>query len=138
MGAKDQKVSKNKDLIAALPDKMEGVEMIFQGETLTVDLLKKTSKSGTSQYYTPISEDFTEDMIRMYFPQMGAAGFVPSESEVKELLLGESVEVGDLVSNAGKNYSMEFTFKPDTKGVGSGGKEMPFYGDWEKEFPNSK
>lgn len=139
MGLKDERIRDNKEAIEALPEKIEGVEMLLpDGSSDMIDLVKGESKSGKSSFYTVIHEEFEEGQIKMFIPQMGLAGFVPTVDEIKELFKGESVTCNSLVSNAGKNYSMSFSFNPYEKDSGSDGKQMPFLGLWEKEFANKK
>lgn len=137
MGTRDKRVAENKKFVEELPETLTGVEMIMpDGSIETVELKKGVSKSGKSHFYTVIHDEFDEGQIKMFFPQMGEAGFVPTEDEVRKLLIGEKVRCEKLVSNAGKEYKMEFSFSPFERDSGSNGKEMPFMGLWEKDFAN--
>ena len=132
MGLRDETIAKNKQRMDALPLKIENAEMVFDGETVQVELRRIESKSGKSVGYTPVCDDFPEGMIRMYVPIFGMAGFVPTEDEVKALFKGEVISAKGLCSNKGSLYDKDhIQFVPHIKAVASDGKEMPFHGTWD-------
>ncbi|MDU4493560.1 MAG: hypothetical protein E7I84_12420, partial [Staphylococcus warneri] len=78
-----KKVSENIDKIKALDNIISNIDFKIKDETIQIDLIKKqitNYKNETKTIYTLNHEEFpeSENIIRLYLPLMGDAGYVPN------------------------------------------------------------
>lgn len=138
---KKQKQKMNIDKINELPKEISNVEMVVKGETIIVNLIKKSQKNRENidkYFYTVDHEEFPEsyNVIRLYLPLMGVYGYVPTEKEIIDLFKEKSLKTEDnaFMSGMGKTYSLaSIDFKPFAENVVKG-KKLGFYGEVVPEF----
>lgn len=139
-----KKVSENIDKIKALDNVISNIDFKIKDETIQIDLIKKqvtNYKNETKTIYTLNHEEFpeSENIIRLYLPLMGDAGYVPNEEEIIKLFQGESITPPNdaFVSKNSKTYSLEaFEFKPLSENLYKG--KIAFYGEAVPHFPKRK
>ncbi|MDU4468617.1 MAG: hypothetical protein E7J02_08790 [Staphylococcus warneri] len=139
-----KKVSENIDKIKALDNIISNIDFKIKDETIQIDLIKKqitNYKNETKTIYTLNHEEFpeSENIIRLYLPLMGDAGYVPNEEEIVKLFQGESITPPNdaFVSKNSKTYSLEaFEFKPLSENLYKG--KIAFYGEAVPHFPKRK
>lgn len=139
-----KKVSENIDKIKALDNIISNIDFKIKDETIQIDLIKKqvtNYKNETKTIYTLNHEEFpeSENIIRLYLPLMGDAGYVPNEEEIIKLFQGESITPPNdaFVSKNSKTYSLEaFEFKPLSENLYKG--KIAFYGEAVPHFPKRK
>lgn len=139
-----KKVSENIDKIKALDNVISNIDFKIKDETIQIDLIKKqvtNYKNETKTIYTLNHEEFpeSENIIRLYLPLMGDAGYVPNEEEIIKLFQGESITPPNdaFVSKNSNIYSLEaFEFKPLSENLYKG--KIAFYGEAVPHFPKRK
>lgn len=137
MGLKEQQSSKNKEKIAALPERIENVKMVTDKGDYEVAVVKKQIKNGKGEMKNILTvdhEDFPADknIIRMYLPLMGEFGHVPSEDEIHKLFGGESIKPTMVSANKGTEYTPTVTFSPLAEKEFNG--RIIYYGDSNMSF----
>lgn len=140
----NEKKNDNKKILSDLPNVIEGGQLIVEGETLAIKLIKKemtNNKKQSKVFYTVDHEEFPEsyNVIRLYLPIMGEAGYVPTEDEIKELFRGDSIIPPEnaFLSSKGRAYSLaSVKFNPLAENVvPKTGKKLNFYGEMVPTFP---
>lgn len=139
-----KKTSENISKIKALNNEISDVEFYVGNETITVNLIKKTVKNYKNEVKTIFTVDHDEfpesdNVIRLYLPIMGDAGYVPTEEEIIQLFQGKSIvpPTNAFISKNSKPYSLQkFEFKPFSENLYKG--KVMFYGESVPYFPERK
>lgn len=113
MSERDLKIKENIDLVNQLPDEINNVPFKFKSEELIGNVKKRMFKSGKGANLTIEHVDFPNGILGMMVPFMGAAGYVPSEEEIKRLLIGDEIKATKLLSKQGKEYDARLAFTAD-------------------------
>lgn len=139
-----KKISENIKKLDALKDVISNVEFPINDEVIQIDLIKKkvtNYKNETKTIYTVNHEEFpeSENIIRLYLPLMGDAGYVPSEEEIIKLFKREKIYPSEnaFISKNSKSYSLDaFEFKPLSENTYKG--KVAYYGEAVPHFPERK
>lgn len=112
---KDQRIKYNKERIEALPETMDGFQIKLgdEMEDVVVTKFQGTSKAGRSYTRLDIDcESFPKGNLSIFLPLMGAAGFVPDEDEVRQILSEGSVYAENMIGSSGTAYSANLVYDP--------------------------
>ena len=140
MKVKSDKVRQNEKLLKQLPEVIDNGTLNIDDETLDIKIIKKEIKNkyGDKTFYTIDHEEFPSDynVIRLYLPLLGEAGYVPSVEEIKTLMSGQKIHPPEKAfqTKYGRNYTVKSIFFEPKKEVVFRGKKLNFYGEIEPEF----
>lgn len=139
-----KKVSENIKKLDELKEVIPNIDFEIQNEVIQIDLIKKkitNYNNELKQIITVEHEEFpeNENVIRLYLPIMGEAGYVPTEEEIIKLFKGEKIypPKNAFLSKNSKPYSLDsFEFKPLSENVYK--NKVKYYGELVAHFPTKK
>ncbi|SUL87556.1 hypothetical protein [Staphylococcus aureus] len=139
-----KKISENLAKLKELKNVIPNVEFQIDEETIIVELVKKSIKNYKKEkktIYTLNHTEFPEEhnIVRLYLPLMGEAGYVPTEDEIIQLFTKGSIvpPQNAFVSKQSDEYSVaSMEFKPLSENLYKG--KPVFYGEIIPHFQEKK